>query len=541
MKNQNKKLAAEKLPNQEIPTPDFFPNARSKGKYEQITLEQSIEEAQLPSSDQNSSENATLEKENKTEAEQKSVQAEPLQEQKEVAENSKEHSRFFRHGLKNKARSSAPIETMKNKEEQNPFEEKKAEEKQEPKIVLPNEEQQLEEAEEAVKAQKSKKKKWTSLIGFVINILVVAGILTYQLLTDNSEVAPFSVLIANIHWEIFLLVIVCFALIMFCESAKFWVLIRKTCKVNRPVLAYKVTALGRYYDSITPLATGGQPFQVMYMNKRGLKGSDSLSVCMGKYVLQQLTYIAFALVVMIVGITLPNEGTGATVVTATSWVGFALNAFVIVLVGFISISKKVGDKLVSGTLKLLCKMKILKNYDKHYMKVQRTVNDYQTTMKVYAKDPKTFFSIFGIATLNLFLIYSLPFLIHASFYGFHFELFGQIFIYCVMVDLASSFFPLPGGTGASELSFSVLFANLFGIGGNLFWAMLIWRFFTYYIYIIQGLVVMAYDYFRGNKKFEWTKKKWALEEESRKFEEKELQDFELSLEKKKLKKEKKQK
>lgn len=536
MKNQNKKLAAKKDPNQEIQTPDFFLNGKSKGKYEQITLEQSIEEAQTPENN-TKSEAVSLETEAKITPKQNDVEV--LQEQQNDSGKSKEHSRFR---LKHKSRGPVLNEVKENKEEENkPSEEKKEEEKQEPKVILPTEEQQLEEAEEAVKAQKSKKKKWTSLIGFVINILVVAGILTYQLLTDDSEVAPFSVLISNIRWEIFLLVIVCFAIIMFCESAKFWVLIRKTCKVNRPILSYKVTALGRYYDSITPLATGGQPFQVMYMNKRGLKGSDSLSVCMGKYVLQQITYIAFALIVMIIGITLPNEGTGATVVTATSWVGFALNAFVIFLVGFISISKKIGDKLVSGTLKLLCKMRILKNYDKHYMKVQRTVSDYQTTMKVYAKDPKTFFSIFGITVLNLFCIYSLPFLIHASFYGFHFELFGQIFVYCVMVDLASSFFPLPGGTGASELSFSVLFANLFGIGGNLFWAMLIWRFFTYYIYIIQGLVVMAYDYFRGNKKFEWTKKKWALEEESRKFEEKELQDFELSLEKKKLKKEKKQK
>ena len=101
-----------------------------------------------------------------------------------------------------------------------------------------------------------------------------------------------------------------------------------------------------------------------------------------------------------------------------------------------------------------------------------------------------------------------------------------------MVDLSASFFPLPGGTGASELSFSVLFAQLFGIGGNLFWAMLIWRFFTYYIYIIQGIGVMIYDSAHGNKKLEWQKRKWALEQESREFEAKELKDFELSLEKK---------
>lgn len=408
-------------------------------------------------------------------------------------------------------------------------------------IALPSEEQQLEEIEEAVKSQKSKKKKLSSILGLVINLLVVGGILAYQLCTDNSEVAPFSVLITNINWGYFMLVILCFVCIMICESAKFWILIKKTCKTTRIGLGYTVTATGRYYDSITPLATGGQPFQVLYMNKRGLKSSDSLSVCMGKYVIQQIAYIAFALVVMIFGITMSGTGTGATIVTASSWIGFALNSFVIFLVGLISINKKVGDKLVSGTLKLLCKMKILKNYDKHYAKIQKTVNDYQTTMKKYTKDKGTFFSVALVSLLNLFFIYSLPFLIHASFYGFHFELFWKIFTYCVMVDLAASFFPLPGGTGASELSFSVLFADLFGVGGNLFWAMLIWRFFTYYIYIIQGLFVMVYDTTRGNKKFEWTKKKWSLEAESRQFEEKELKEFELTIQKnnKKLRKESK--
>lgn len=500
MKKEKKQVEKNLDKNQELDAPVFFSNNKSKqsGNYEQITLEQSIDEASK-GADKVASEEIKVEQPS------------------------------------NEIKTDKPAEVNKAKS-------KKKEQEPEAPLVLPSEQQQLEEAEEAVKAQKSKKKKWISLAGFIINILVVAGILAYQLLTDNSDVAPFSVLISNIHWEIFLLVILCFVLNMFTDSAKFWVLFKKTCNTNRPALSYKVSALGKYYDNITPLSSGGEPFQIYYMKKHGIKGADSLSISIGKYVLQQITYIAFALIVMIIGITLPNDGgTGTTVVTATSWIGFALNAFIIILVGFVSISKKVGDKLVSGCLKLLCKMKILKNYEKHYNKVQRTVNDYQTTMKYYAKDPKTFFSIFGISIVNLFLTYALPFLIHASFYGFHFELFAQIFIYCVMVDLASSFFPLPGGTGASELSFSVLFADLFEIGGNLFWAMLIWRIFTYYIYIGQGLIVTAYDYFHGNKKLEWTKKKWALEEESRKFEEKELQDFELSLEKKKLKKEKKQK
>ena len=400
-------------------------------------------------------------------------------------------------------------------------------------IEAPSEEAQLEEAEEAVKKQGTKKKKISSLIGMLINIAVVAGILAYQLTQENLKVASFSTLVSNINWGIFLLVPLCFVLVMFLETAKLWLVSYKTTKTNRPILAYKVATLGRYYDNITPLASGGQPFQVYYMTKRGMSGTDALSVCMGKYVIQQIAYIAFSFIVMIFSITMTSSAgdVGGTVVTASSWIGFALNALLILIIALISINKTIGNKLVGGVLKLLHKMKIVKNYEKQYAKIQKTVSDYQTTMKRYAKDKGTFFSMFFISILYLVAHYSLPFLIHASFYGFHFELYGEIFIYVVMVDLAASFFPLPGGTGASELSFSVLFASLFGVEGNLFWALLIWRFFTYYIYIIQGLCLTIYDYFIGNKKFEWTKKRWALEAESREFEEKELQEFEESLKK----------
>ena len=408
-------------------------------------------------------------------------------------------------------------------------------------IEAPSEEAQLEEAEETVKKQSTKKKKISSLIGMLINIAVVAGILAYQLTQENMEVASFSTLISNINWGIFLLVPLCFILVMFLETAKLWLVSYKTTKTNRPALAYKVASLGRYYDSITPLASGGQPFQILYMTKRGISGSDSLSICMGKYVIQQIAYLLFSFVVMIFSITMTASSGNieGTVVTATSWIGFSLNALLIFIIALISINKTIGNKLVGGVLKLLHKMKIVKNYEKQYAKIQKSVNDYQTTMKRYAKDKGTFFSMFFISILYLVAHYSLPFLIHASFYGFHFELYGEIFIYVVMVDLAASFFPLPGGTGASELSFSVLFSSLFGIEGNLFWALLIWRFFTYYIYILQGLALTIYDYLIGNKKFEWTKKRWALEAESRAFEEKELKEFEESLQKSTKKRSKK--
>ena len=47
--------------------------------------------------------------------------------------------------------------------------------------------------------------------------------------------------------------------------------------------------------------------------------------------------------------------------------------------------------------------------------------------------------------------------------------------------------------------------------------------------MLRGVIIIIYDYARGNKKQEWLEKKWKLEEESKRFEEAQLRDFEMSL------------
>lgn len=48
---------------------------------------------------------------------------------------------------------------------------------------------------------------------------------------------------------------------------------------------------------------------------------------------------------------------------------------------------------------------------------------------------------------------------------------------------------------------------------------------TYYIYLIQGLIVLSYDKFIGDKKYKWLNKKWALEQESMNFKQTKLHEF----------------
>ena len=64
---------------------------------------------------------------------------------------------------------------------------------------------------------------------------------------------------------------------------------------------------------------------------------------------------------------------------------------------------------------------------------------------------------------------------------------------CHICELAVALVPLPGGSGATELSFNALLGALFP-DGTLFWGILIWRILTYYIYIIEGWLLFGWDF-----------------------------------------------
>ena len=94
-----------------------------------------------------------------------------------------------------------------------------------------------------------------------------------------------------------------------------------------------------------------------------------------------------------------------------------------------------------------------------------------------------------------------------------------------LVDLSSSFFPLPGGTGLNEISFSAAFIAVMGPTQYLVYVLLAWRFFSYYIYLLQGICILSYDVAYGNKKYKWEVIRNNLVQESKIFKQNQINRF----------------
>ena len=63
-----------------------------------------------------------------------------------------------------------------------------------------------------------------------------------------------------------------------------------------------------------------------------------------------------------------------------------------------------------------------------------------------------------------------------------------------LLQVSVSFMPMPGASGAQELGFSSYFRNYF-VNNDLYAAVMVWRFFTYYLVVIAGAVLVVLDQF----------------------------------------------
>ena len=361
----------------------------------------------------------------------------------------------------------------------------------------------VEKSTEKVTKQRSKKKRWINVVFLLINLGIVIGIILWNFLGNDQSMSLSELLTRQINWIWLLAGVLLFVLVNVADSARVFTMIFYSTKRPRPFLSYKSVAMCRFYDSITPMSTGGQPFQVFYLNKRGLPAGTATSVPIAKYLYSQFYSIIFVAVVLICQHTY--------IVSLNPWIltlaylGFGLNALLIASILFLSISKKVGPSCAVGILKLLSKMHIVKDYRKSFVKVMKTVREYSATMRQFISNGWVALFLFVFSLIFFVLMYSTPFIVYATFIPLDsnwFTIYLQLFTIGIVCDMACSMIPLPGGTGMAEVSFATLFSVYFITNGyNIaVWALLLWRIYTYYAYLLQGISVMFYDFVYGNKK-----------------------------------------
>lgn len=345
-----------------------------------------------------------------------------------------------------------------------------------------------------MKNKKRTRKIILTTLFMILNIGVIVWIANSIFDETPSEGFDSMLTLWGKNWYFVLLAFLCPVMALTAEGMKFFVMIGKKLKGARHFRVSMKTALfGKYYDNVTPLGTGGQPFQIMYLYKYGISGPDASLMPVTSFVMNQFAFILIAITVFITG----SHLVPVNFLRVSAYVGSFFMIAMPLLVLFFTIFPVISRKLSIGVLKLLHKMKLVKSVDIRIQKIDYFIVRFKTSLKEMRKSKGTLIAIFLLSLIYQIAMFSIPyFVIMATGVTVSYV---EIFALCVFVYSAISYIPTPGNSGASELSFYLLFEAVL-VGTSLFWSMLMWRFASYFFIIILGVLTLLIDFLIHQKK-----------------------------------------
>ncbi len=344
--------------------------------------------------------------------------------------------------------------------------------------------------------KKSKKKSWLGKI-FLLAVIAFGVVMMIQLGNSmSSEQKSLGEVLAQLDPLFGSLTLVAILLILFIDAAKYFIALSATTKEAHPWVSLKVALLGRYYDNVTPFATGGQPMQIYYLHKKGFSVGLSAAVVFIKYAFNTCAWLFVAAVAMILGgSALSSVSTGGFLKVA-GWIGWCLNALVpLFIFGFV-IFPTFSHKLTEWLIRAGHKLRIVKNKDAAMNKAYDVVRDFRSSFTIMARHPFEFVLLSLSCIVELSLTFALPFFIMKAFGGLGadagFAVMIEVMALNAYATFASSVVPTPGNSGAIESTVTMAFSYI--ASSILIWVVIFWRFSTYYLYIIIGVGITVYDF-----------------------------------------------
>ena len=257
-----------------------------------------------------------------------------------------------------------------------------------------------------------------------------------------------------------------------------------------------VSLIGFYYSNITPGASGGQPMQVYYLNKRNVPVAIGTSAVSIKFFAQQMMLVLISTVLW-----LTNKSFVDTQLAGVKWIiyiGYAINFASIPLILLVALHRPLVQTVITFFVKLGAKMRLLKHPEERIIRISAGLDVYHASILRLAKHPSQIIGMLMLAGLSALGLMSVPVSVYYAF-----RMSGtpwpQILTASFLLFLSASYTPLPGASGAQEGGFLAFFGGMFS-QGVIGLAILVWRFFTFYLFLIIGAVMSIFANIRNNRR-----------------------------------------
>lgn len=263
--------------------------------------------------------------------------------------------------------------------------------------------------------------------------------------------------------------------------------------------AVRTDIMCAFTSAITPSVVGGSALAIFYLNQEGIRLGRATTLTLTTLFLDELFFVIFCPVIILL---LPgNELFGSTgndiFIGSIKVVFWLVYAGIVVWATILYLAIIARPEAMRRCLVKLASVKILRRFRRKIYDMSQ--NMVATSHWVKGRSRQWWLKVFGATVLSWFSRY---FVVNALFWAFvpaasALLVFGRQFVVWVVLMVS----PTPGGSGISEWLFATYYGDLIGSAGMAAIIALIWRFLSYYIYLIAGTALLpAYFGERARKK-----------------------------------------
>ena len=249
---------------------------------------------------------------------------------------------------------------------------------------------------------------------------------------------------------------------------------------------FRTVLIGMYYSGITPGSAGGQPMQINALRKEGVPveyGTLSLTV---RFVMNQFTVCMMTLVLFLIHHDFVVQQLGGAIWAAR--IGWLINFMSVPLVLLAAFQRKWMQSLAVKLIRLGAKIRLVRDPEKTTGRVTEMLDTYHEALNEMLHHPKEILLQLLCSTVSLLgMMGSVVFTYYAL--GQHGTPWIHLLTLGFLLFVSASYTPLPGASGAQEGGFLLYFQGIFR-DGTIGLGLLIWRFFTYYLWLITGVIAV---------------------------------------------------
>lgn len=253
----------------------------------------------------------------------------------------------------------------------------------------------------------------------------------------------------------------------------------------------KYSFIGFFFSCITPSASGGQPAQIYYMKK------DKIDIPVATVVLMIVT-IEYKFVLVFIGamVWLFHHTLIVSYLKETIfffYLGMGLNIFCVIAMMVLVFEPSLAKRIMLIGLRLLERLHLLKPKLSRREGLIASMEKYHQAAGVFKAHKMAMFNIFLLSLFQRVCAFFITWLVYKA-YGLSGTSMVDIVALQATISIAVDMLPLPGGMGASESLFLIIFKPIFG-ATLILSGLLLSRGISYYGLILISALVTCYAHF----------------------------------------------